>query len=155
MITIIAAIGRNRELGKDNRLLWNIPIDLKRFKTLTDGKTIVMGRKTFESLPKVLSNRKHVVLTRKKEWSHPDVTVIHTIDEALKIKDIFVIGGSEIYEMFMPYADKFEITKIDADFDADVLFPEVDWTKLNRTFILSINYNGTRVDFETYCIRYK
>lgn len=139
MISIIAAIGKNRELGKDNKLLWYIPADLKRFKELTLGKVVLMGRKTFESLPeknRPLPNRVNVVITRDKNWSHPQVLVFHSLDKAInelkkKHQEIFIIGGASIYEQALKYADKLYLTIIDQDFpEADVFFPDYSGFKI-------------------------
>lgn len=132
MVSLIAAIGKNRELGKDNKLLWHIPADLKRFKKLTLGKIVIMGRKTFESLPKKsqpLPNRTNVVITHNKNWSHPKVLVFHSLEEALKKlkkeKEIFIIGGASIFQKAINYADRIYLTVIDKGFpEADVFFPD-------------------------------
>src|SRR5210317_1694851 len=113
---MIAAIGKNNALGKDNDLLWHLPDDFKRFKQLTTGHKIIMGRKTFESFPKPLPNRTHIIITRDRNYN-PDLhscIVVHSIEEAIQLvydDDIsFIIGGGEIYELGMPYADVLEIT---------------------------------------------
>jgi len=130
MISMIAAVAKNRVIGKDNKLIWHIPGDLKRFKTLTTGHPIIMGRKTFESLPKVLPGRVHYVLTGNQNYAAPDgVLVFHTLDEllaALPAGENFVIGGGRMYEMMLPHADKLYLTEIDKDFDGDAYFPEFD-----------------------------
>lgn len=129
MITIIAAVGANNELGKDNDLVWHLPDDFKRFKALTTGHPIIMGRKTFESFPKLLPNREHIVITRNKNYKHEGVLVVHTLQDALNIAindpQPFVIGGGEIYTMALPIADKIELTRIHATFDVDTYFPEL------------------------------
>lgn len=129
MITMIAAAGENNELGKDNGLLWHLPDDFKRFKELTTGHYIIMGRKTFESFPKPLPNRIHLVITRNKEYKKDGAVVVHSMDEALKIsekdKQAFIIGGGEIYKIGLPVADKIELTQVHGTFDdADTFFPE-------------------------------
>lgn len=137
MISIIVATAENNVIGGDNKLLWHISEDLKRFKSITMGKTLVMGRKTFESLPGVLPGRKHIVITRDKEFNpqHEQVEVIHSIDEIItKYRDnsveVLIIGGGEIYKQLLPYADKLYLTKVFKSFEGDTLFPEVnemDW----------------------------
>jgi len=126
----IAAVGKNNELGKDNDLLWHLPKDFKRFKKLTTGHFIIMGRKTFESFPKPLPNRTHIVITRQKNYSNEHCIVVHDLDNALKLvekeKVVFVIGGGEIYKQFMPIVHELEITKVHAEFEADTYFPEID-----------------------------
>lgn len=135
MITAIAAIGKNRELGKGNDLLWKIPEDLKRVKNLTSGHPLIMGRKTFESILAIrgsaLPNRTSIVLTRDKKWSHPQAVVAHSPEEAIeKAKnaeggdEIFIFGGAEIYALTMPFTDRLDLTLVDAeDKDADAYFP--------------------------------
>lgn len=129
MITMIAAAGENNELGKDNGLLWHLPDDFKRFKQLTTGHYIIMGRKTFESFPKPLPNRTHLVITRNKDYKKDGAIVVHSMEEALKISEkdsqAFIIGGGEIYKMGLPVADKIELTRVHGTFDdADTFFPE-------------------------------
>lgn len=129
-LVIIAAVGKNNELGKDNRLIWHLPADLKFFKEKTMGKNIVMGRKTFESLPKILPNRHHIVITRGN-IDNPEVEVYHSIDDFLKnynYKDeTYVIGGASIYSSLIDYANSMYLTEInDVCLSADVYFPNFD-----------------------------
>jgi dihydrofolate reductase len=129
MITMIAAAGENNELGKDNGLLWHLPDDFKRFKEMTTSHYIIMGRKTFESFPKPLPNRTHLVITRNKTYAKPGAVVVHSMAEALQISEDdsqpFIIGGGEIYKMGLPIADKIELTRVHGTFnDADTFFPE-------------------------------
>lgn len=130
MITIIAAAGEHNELGKDNNLVWHLPDDFKRFKQLTTGHFIIMGRKTFESFPKPLPNRTHLVITRNTNYQKEGAVVVHSIDEALLKSSTdtqpFIIGGGEIYEMGMSVADKIELTRVHGTFEADTFFPEID-----------------------------
>ena len=116
MITIIAAAGENNELGRDNNLVWHLPDDFKRFKKLTTGHHIIMGRKTLESFPKPLPNRTHIVITRNSDYKNDQVIVVHTMEEALKKAEndsqSFIIGGGEIYRLGMEVADKIELTRI-------------------------------------------
>ena len=128
-ITMIAAVGRNLELGKDNDLIWKFREDMKFFRNQTMGKPIVMGCKTFESLPKLLPGRKHIVLTRRNLELHPSILVVHSIDEILERvldPEIMIIGGASVYEQMFPYSDKLILTEIDAESDADVYFPSFD-----------------------------
>ncbi len=129
MITIIAAAGINNELGKDNDLVWHLPDDFKRFKKLTTGHHIIMGRKTFETFPKPLPNRIHVVITRNKNYQPEGAIVVHSMEEALKItnndEQPFIIGGGEIYNIGMDVADKIELTRVNNTFEADTFFPEI------------------------------
>jgi len=131
MISIIAAIGKNRELGKDNKLLWKIPEDMKRFKTLTLGKVVVMGRKTYESLPerfRPLPNRTNVVVTKNSDYKAPGCFVLSSITDAIKKnkdKEIFIIGGASIYSQSIKYAQKLYLTLVNDVFpEADAYFPD-------------------------------
>ncbi|MGA9326694.1 MAG: dihydrofolate reductase [Salegentibacter sp.] len=137
MITMIAAAAENNALGKDNDLVWHLPDDFKRFKKLTTGHTIIMGRKTFESFPKLLPNRKHVVITRQRDYSPEGAVVVGSIKEALtKAEDDrqpFIIGGGEIYRLAMDKADKIELTRVHGRFEADTFFPEIDEKKWKLT----------------------
>lgn len=131
MLSVIVAIANENVIGKDNKLIWHIPEDLQRFKKITSGKNIIMGRKTFESLGRVLPNRKHIILCNDLEMNIEDENVV--ILEDIKMLDpyinseeeSFVIGGATIYKLLMPYANKLYITKIHQDFDGDVYFPEI------------------------------
>lgn len=144
MIHLIAAVDRNGGIGKDNDLLCHISADLKRFKSLTMGHTMIMGRKTFESLPGVLPGRPHWVLTHQPGYavSHEAVTVFHSVEameQAMETgQDYFVIGGASMYEAFLPLADSLYLTEIDAAFDgADTFFPawqKEKWEERSREF---------------------
>ncbi len=137
MLSIIVAKASNNIIGKDNKLIWHIADDLKRFKKLTTGHTIIMGRKTFESLGRVLPNRYHIVLSRNKDFSIENENVkiipdISFLDEYIKDnEEHFVIGGASIYKLLMPYVQKMYITEIEKEFEGDTSFPEVnmeEWT---------------------------
>lgn len=134
-IIMIAAAGENNELGKDNDLLWHLPNDFKRFKKLTSGLSIIMGRKTFESFPKPLPNRKHIVITRDKSYDidFPDCIVTHSLEDALSLTKnetlTYIIGGGEIYKLGMQVANKIELTRVHGTFEADTFFPEIDVKK--------------------------
>ena len=122
MITLIAACSSNRVIGKDNTLIWNVPGDLKRFKELTYGNPILMGRKTFDSIGRPLPKRTNIVVTRDNNWSREGVFVYNDINEAIseyKNTNLFVIGGGEIYSSLIDIADKIELTLIDKEFDGD------------------------------------
>lgn len=134
MITMIAAAGLNNELGKNNELVWHLPDDFKRFKKLTTGHHIIMGRKTFESFPKLLPNRTHIVITRDKNYQHENILIVHSLEEALqKVENDnqpFIIGGGEIYKLGMEVSDCIELTRVFGTFNADTYFPEIpkeDW----------------------------
>jgi len=138
MITIIVAIAQNNALGKNNKLIWHLPDDLKRFKKLTLNKHIIMGRKTFESLPNLLPNRKHIIISKNPSYRKNGTTVVSNIEQAIKIasedEEIFVIGGAEIYNLFLNIADKIELTYVHHDFEADTFFPEIDLNQWKLIF---------------------
>ncbi len=141
--SIIAAIGKNRELGKNNDLIWSLPGDLKFFRNVTSGHTIIMGRNTFDSLPRMLPNRKHIVLSSRDDFPS-EVEVYKELKSILeKYKDtseeIFIIGGASIYELFLEYCDKLYLTEIDAEEEsASVYFPKFD-KNLYEEEVLGIN----------------
>lgn len=142
MIIAIAAIGENYALGKDNDLLWHLPDDFKRFKTLTSGHYIIMGRKTFESFPKPLPNRTHVIISKKTHQNSEQVLYVKSLEEAFQIcpknEEVYVIGGGQIYTQTLPLCDKLELTYIhESFFDADTFFPEFnknDWQLVFEEF---------------------
>lgn len=141
MIIMIAAVAENNALGKDNELVWHLPNDFKRFKTLTSGHHIIMGRKTFESFPKPLPNRTHIIITRQKNYQAEGCIIVDSIEKALTIcpkdEDSFIIGGGEIYTLGLAYTDKIEITRVHSSFEADVYFPEInkkDWELEKNVF---------------------
>jgi dihydrofolate reductase len=127
---MIAAVAENNTLGKDNELVWYLPNDFKRFKALTTGHHIIMGRKTFESFPKPLPNRTHIIITRQKEYQAEGCIIVDSIDKALAIcpenENSFIIGGGEIYQLGLPFADKIEITRVHHTFEGDAHFPEIN-----------------------------
>ncbi len=132
-VCMIAAAAEDNSLGKDNDLLWHLPDDFKRFKKLTSGRKIIMGRKTFESFPKPLPNRIHIIITRDKKYQaqFDDCIVVHSLEEAIKLIEneelSFVIGGGEIYKQGEHFANKIELTRVHATFeDADTFFPEIN-----------------------------
>lgn len=140
-ISIIAAIADNGAIGKNNDLIWRLPNDLKRFKSLTDGHTIVMGRRTFESLPKgALPNRKNVVMTSMPEAIGTSAFVCSSWEEMMDLTEkddnVFIIGGASIYSDALSIANRMYITRVHETFDADVFFPEIDyseWEEVSRT----------------------
>ena len=140
MISIIVATAQNNAIGKDNDLIWYISDDLKRFKRLTTGHTILMGRKTYESLPNgALPKRENIVITHDKSLQLDRCTMLYSIKEAIENyanspEEIFVIGGGSIYEKLLPYAKKIYLTKVHAAFEADVFFPEIDKTEWRIDF---------------------
>lgn len=154
-ITLIAAVGKNLELGRDNTLIWSIPEDLKFFRDNTIGKTIVMGMNTLKSLPKLLPNRKHVVLTRRNVELDPSIVVVHSIDELLSYIDsldeeVMIIGGAQIYSQMIGYANKMLLTEIDDSCDADVYFPSFSLDDWNREVIGEHQYEDINYSHVVY-----
>ena len=138
---MIAAAAENNALGKDNDLVWHLPDDFKRFKRLTSGHYIIMGRKTFESFPKLLPNRTHVVITRKDDYNPDGTSVVNSLKEAIRVTKLdeqpFIIGGGEIYKLGMEEADRIELTRVHGEFEADTFFPEIndqDWKLVKEEF---------------------
>jgi len=159
-LSLIAAIGKNNELGIDNQLIWNLPSDLKYFRKVTNGKTIIMGRKCFESLPGFLPNRKHIILTHNKDYLAPGAFIYNNTEAVLKyIKDsneeCFIIGGGDIYKLFLPYSQKLYLTEIDEEEDADVYFPKFDKTLYDKEIIEELNENNIDYKFVVYSRRDK
>jgi dihydrofolate reductase len=139
MLTLIAATSTNNALGKDNQLVWHLPLDFKRFKTLTSEHYIIMGRKTFESFPKPLPNRTHVIITRNKNYEAPEGCIVvtsleHAIEVCPKNEEVFIIGGGEIYKQSIDIADKVELTRVHTTVEADTFFPEIDPKKWEVVF---------------------
>ncbi len=158
MITIIAAIAKQNALGKDNQLIWHLPADLKRFKSITSGHPIIMGRKTFESLGRPLPNRTNIVITRNKDYSPKGAIVVHSLNEAIEKaqeidEHIFIIGGATIYKKAIEIADVLDITKVHHSFEADVFFPEIDlkvWREVNHTSFKADEKNKYDYSFVRY-----
>jgi dihydrofolate reductase len=141
MIIMIAAAAENNALGKNNELVWHLPNDFKRFKNLTTGHHIIMGRKTFESFPKPLPNRTHIVITRQKDYKPEGCIVVNSLEKAIAIcpknEVSFIIGGGEIYNLAIPFSDKIELTRVHHAFDADAFFPEInpdEWEMTHAEF---------------------
>lgn len=131
MISLIAAIGKNNELGKKNALLWDMPNDMKHFRDTTRGHTIIMGQKTYESMGKPLPNRRNIVVTRNKDFRAEGVEISYSLEDTMRSfkdspEEIFVIGGGEIYKQTIEKADRLYITHVNATYpDADAFFPEI------------------------------
>lgn len=152
MFSIIVAKSINNIIGVNNSMPWNIPSDLKRFKELTMGKKILMGRKTFESLPCVLPGRTHLVLTTNKNFSydHKNVIIYNDLGKLIKEykdakEEIFVIGGGKIYSELLNYTSKLYITEVLKEFEGDTYFPQVDYSKWIKTYESSIYEENTIV----------
>ena len=148
MISLIAAVGKNYELGKDNKLIWHFKKDMEYFKEVTTGKTVVMGRKTYESIGRPLPNRRNIVITSRMLEG---VETVKTVDEILDMhEDIFIIGGASIYEEFIKYADKIYLTLIDKEYDADTYFPTFDENQFEKTVIKEETENDIKLTFALY-----
>ncbi|MFH1822184.1 MAG: dihydrofolate reductase [Patescibacteria group bacterium] len=151
MISIIAVAGKNNAIGKDNKLLWHIPEDLKHFKKITTGHPVIMGRKTFESIGSPLPNRRNIILTRDKSFQAPSCEIRHSfeeiINEAKKTdEEIFIIGGGQVYEQFIPYAQKLYLTIVDDAPEADTFFPDYSEFK-NIVSREKKEYNNIKFEF--------
>ena len=153
MISLIAAVARNRALGKDGQLLWHLPEDMRYFRETTRGKPVIMGRKTWESLPdafRPLPGRRNIVISRNSAYEAPGATLAGSLDEAVRLTqddaEVFVIGGAEIYRQSLPLAQRLYLTEVAQDFAADVFFPEFgarEWREISR----SAMKNGAGLDF--------
>lgn len=139
IISLIAAMARNRVIGKDNRLPWNLPADMKRFRELTLGKPVIMGRKTFESIGRPLPKRKNIIITRDKNYRAEGCIVVHSAKDALKAaeesNEVMIIGGEQIFSEFMPLADRMYLTFIEEGFEGDAYFPQFsqdEWKETSR-----------------------
>ena len=157
-LTIIVAAAENDAIGKGNKLIWHLSDDLKRFKSLTNGHHIIMGRKTFESFPKPLPNRTHVVITRQADYKAPDGVILvnsleDAIDAARSDNQPFIIGGGQIYKQAMSIANKIELTRVHHDFEADTYFPKIDptvWKETANTFHKKDENHDFEFSFITY-----
>lgn len=156
-LSIIVAKSRNYVIGKDNQLIWRLSADLKRFKALTTGHTIIMGRKTFDSIGKPLPNRTSVIITRQKEYKQEGCIVVHSFQEALDfVKDqdkAFVIGGGTIYKEAINKADELYLTLVHREFDGDTFFPEIkkkEWESVARKDCLPDDKNEYPYSFIDY-----
>lgn len=142
VLTLIVAVSENDVIGKDNDLIWHLKSDLKRFKELTSGHCIIMGRKTFESFPKPLPNRTHIVITRQEDYKAPEgVIIVNSLETALKMAkhddNPFIIGGGEIYKQAIKVVDTIEFTRVHHNFEGDTFFPVISkdiWKETNRIF---------------------
>lgn len=159
MLSIIVAKAKNNTIGKDNKLLWHISDDLKRFEELTTGHVIIMGRKTFESLGKVLPNRKHIVFSQNPDFKVNDenVEIVHSMLQLQEYieddKENFVIGGAMIYNLLMPYVKKMYVTEIDKDFDGDTFFPRINneiWKEISRENGPEDSNNNLKYEYVVY-----
>lgn len=158
MITIIAAIAKNNALGKNNQLIWHLPSDLIRFKKVTSGHCVLMGRKTFESLGKPLPNRTNIIITRNKNYQQNGCLVVNSLEKAITEskkydENPFILGGAEIYKQSLKFANKLDITFVHHSFEADVFFPKIDtsiWIETSREDFKKDEKNKYDFSFVTY-----
>lgn len=159
MIALVVAASTNNAIGKHNQLLWHLPKDLKFFKNTTWGGVVLMGRKTYESVNKPLPGRTNIVITSKTDWAADAVLVEHTLEDGIAkaqaehFKEIFVIGGGEIYKQAMPLADKIYITRVHENFEADTFFPSIDedtWQLTNNTDFTADDKHAFDFSFQTW-----
>lgn len=139
-LSIIAAVGRNGEIGINNKLPWSIPEDMKRFKEITSRHTVIMGRKTFESIGRPLPNRKNVIITNRKNFTAPEGCIVvdsveSAFQETVNDGEVFVIGGAKIYESMLPLVERMYITAVDKEFEADTYFPEFDQSEWKISWV--------------------
>lgn len=157
MITIIAAIANNNAIGKNNQLIWHLPADLKRFKKVTSGHHIIMGRKTYESLGKPLPNRTTIIITRNKNYKQNNCIVVNSLNEAIKAaqadENPYILGGAEIYKQALKIADRLDLTIIHHSFEADAFFPKINykiWKEVSREDYKADEKNKYNYSFVTY-----
>jgi dihydrofolate reductase len=159
LVSLLLAADENNVIGKGNQLPWHLPNDLKYFKNLTWGMPIVMGRKTFESIGKPLPGRKNIVITRNKDWKQEGVDVVHTIEEASglaqqsDIKELFIIGGAEIFNTVLPKANRVYLTRIHHQFEGDTFFKGIDereWTLVKEVHCAPDEKNKYAHSFQTW-----
>ena len=159
MLSIIVAKAKNNIIGKDNKLIWKLPADLKRFKELTTGHTIIMGRKTFTSLGKVLPNRKHIIFSQNPDFkiNEENVQIVHSMLEIQEYiendEENFVIGGAMIYNLLMPHVNKMYVTEINEEFEGDTFFPKINpeiWKETSREKGPKDEVNNLDYDYVIY-----
>jgi dihydrofolate reductase len=158
ILSLIAAIGKNNEIGKDNRLLWNMPADLRYFRDTTSGHPVIMGWNTFKSIGRPLPNRQNIVISIDSAWNAEGVTTVGSLEEAIglfkgKDDEVFVIGGALTYAQAIALADRLYITHVDASFDADTFFPNIDkniWHEVSRDAHESDEKNPLPYSFTLY-----
>ena len=152
-IKIIAAMSKNRVIGDSNTLIWHLPEDLKRFRKLTTGNTIVMGRKTYESIGKPLPNRRSIIITRDPDYKVEGCEVANSLEDALLLsnRDCFIIGGGEIYRQAMDIADRIYLTLIDKEFKGDTSFPKIkDWLEISREDFIAEDFGYSFIEYERF-----
>lgn len=162
ILSIIGAIGKNNEIGKSNALLWDLPADMRHFRETTKGHTVIMGQKTFESIGRPLPNRRNIILTKDTNFNSDGIEIVYSIEELMELlektsnkdEECFIIGGGQIYRLFLDKADKLYITHVDESFpDADTFFPEINmtkWGKVKSKNYLADELNKYNLEFAVY-----
>ena len=157
MVKIIVAMSKNRIIGNNNELIWKLSSDLKRFKELTTGHSVVMGRKTYESIGRPLPNRRNIIITRNLEYKVDGCEIVSSLEEALLLtnNDCFIIGGGEIYNQSIELADRIYLTLVHKEFEGDTTFPELgkEWAKMSRKDFESDEkneYNYSFIEYDRY-----
>jgi dihydrofolate reductase len=159
IISFVVAADESNVIGKDNQLPWHLPNDLRYFKNLTWGMPILMGRKTFDSIGKPLPGRRNIVITRSVSWQRPGVDAVHSIEAALAlarhddVKEVFVIGGAEIFKTAYPYASRLYLTRVHHRFEGDVFLPQIneqEWRKVKATAASKDDKNAYAHTFEVW-----
>jgi dihydrofolate reductase len=162
ILSIISAIGKNNEIGQKNALLWNLPAEMKHFRETTKGHTVIMGQKTFESIGRPLPNRRNIILTKDENFKQEGIEIVYSIPGLMELlekttskdEEGFIIGGGQIYRLFMDMADKLYITHVDESFpNADTFFPEINmpkWIKANSKFYPADELNKYNLEFAIY-----
>lgn len=156
IISIVVAVAENNAIGKNNQLLWHLPADLKHFKNITSGRTVVMGRKTYDSIGKPLPNRKNIIITRQKDLILSGADVVSSLEEALSVdkesKEIFIIGGAEIYKNALPFTNRIYLTTVHQQYEADTFFPAFDrseWKETSHDYHPADEKNSVACTFST------
>jgi len=159
VISFIVAVSENNVIGKDNKLPWHLPIDMKYFKNMTWGMPVIMGRKSFEALGKPLAGRRNFVITRNDHWNEKGVQVVKSIDQAITLasqtgaKEIFITGGAEIFKAAFPSADRIYLTRVHGNFDGDTFFPEwkqEEWKLISNRDCLPDEKNSFALSFQIW-----
>lgn len=156
-LSILAAKAKNNVIGKNNQLIWRLPADLKHFRELTTGETVIMGRKTFESIGKALPGRHNIIITRQQNYNAPGCEIVSSLEEAIQVsrqeENVFIIGGGEIYRLALPLVGTLYLTEVHEKFEGDTLFPEIDkkiWTETFREDHQADEKNPHDYSFVTY-----
>lgn len=155
-LSIVVAISENNAIGKDNQLLWHLPADLKHFKEITSGHTIIMGRKTYESIGRPLPNRRNVVITRQPDLQIENIEVVNSLQEAISLceneDEVFIIGGAEIYKHAISLTDRIHLTTVHQEYEADAFFPKLnadEWLEINQEYHAADEKNSVAYTFST------